>query len=415
MKGHAHRKGGIRAIWLAAPLCLLAAQAATAQTGRAQFNPALTLAYRYTDNVLYVEGGDSDQSARVGVELPVTWQLKKGSTTLSYRGGYTWYDRSDELNHDGHILRWSLTTSPDRLSNLNVNVGYRKTQQQGASRETFEAQQAGEDTDTALSQRTDRQTYAARINYGRTTKSRWQWNIGAGGSRREFDPISGVPPDPGTIPVEDRWSYDGTAGLLKNLSRRTSLGASVRYRVTDLDSGTKEDVQQYGLVLDHTLSEYATLRFTLGGYSRDQDNVLPGSDIVDSGVYASVNYGSNRPVGPVRFDFGAYVQPSSGGSLAGTSTNSAVYFSVIGDQARYWAWRVGTEYARRKPSDEALPTLDTFAVGGTVDRNFRRTLALRLRARYVDQSSDDVGAPVGTFYTVSLGLVWYPRGRAERS
>ena len=84
-------RAGLR-IGIVTTLALLFVVPLMAQQRRTTFNPSVYVSYRYTDNVLFVVDGDGDQSARIGVELPVTRTFKKGSMSFSYATSYTAYN-----------------------------------------------------------------------------------------------------------------------------------------------------------------------------------------------------------------------------------------------------------------------------------------------------------------------------------
>lgn len=94
----------------------------------------------------------------------------------------------------------------------------------------------------------------------------------------------------------------------------------------------------------------------------------------------------------------------------GTSTDTTAGVTLTNVRPIRWSWSASARYALRQPTRSDMTDVQTAAIGGSVERRFRRVLGLRASASYVRQLSGDpafVGsAPVGV-----VGLVWNPRGR----
>lgn len=407
----------IKAVFGALSFLVLLAAAplpASAQERRTTFDPSIFLSQSYTDNVRFVGEEDadvSDSSTMLVLDLPVRHQLRRGELNFAYTGGRTVYREFDALDFTSHRLRFGVSTTPSRVSDLSFSTYFSKTQEQGNS-----ASVDGEDVNFFLAGRTDRQTYGASLDCGRQMGPHWRWGATVGASRSEFDPIEDADTN-AILDVQDRDTYSGALSFDRTLSRKWSVGAVYGYRQTRFDADADETTQSLGVRFNQNLGERGSITYEIGGFDRDRDGLDPqaAQDLDDGGIYGGVNLGVTQPVGPVQFGFGAGVRPSSGGALRGTSTNTTVSVSLGPSMPRNWFWRLTSRFTRRDSSDRTEPDLDTVSLGASIERYLGQSVGIRLSAIWADQSTDEetIGARDGSFYYATLGLVWYPKNRAR--
>ena len=217
---------------LAAIALSLSSTRAPAQT-KTTFDPTITFGYLRTDDVNLGESGkDSDTVLRLGLELPVNRELRRGSMEFSYRPHIDAYQEFDQLDTVSHELNFSLDLTPTKSSALGLRAGYIDgIEQADAAR--------AEDADLFLAGVTDRQLGRVEIDYGRRLGGQWDWSISGRLAEASFDRIEGF--DPGQRGgVEDRTEFGGAFGIARRFSRNVSFGFSYGQREFELDQSGKE-------------------------------------------------------------------------------------------------------------------------------------------------------------------------------
>ncbi|HKQ61390.1 MAG TPA: hypothetical protein VJS92_08855 [Candidatus Polarisedimenticolaceae bacterium] len=378
-----------------------------AQT-RTIFAPQVGLAYGWTDNVAFVDTGTnadtSDSYGSLSLLLPVTRKLRTGQLQVAYALGYVRYLDVEDLNYADHRLSFGLSLAPDRNSSFTVSANYALTQQQGDP-------STSADPGFFLSERTKREAGTLTLGYQRGFGSgaRWQWGIDVGATVFRFDEIEGVTDPMAPLPLQEKNAYYGTTHLARNITRRTAIGLLYGHRRYELSDVATEDVDEAAVTLTHQFTEAFGMGLNLGYFTRSQDPV----DVEDdSGTRFGLTFNYNRPVGPVKLGFGATVDPSSGGALEGTSTDTTVSLDIArGDSGRTWNWGGALRFTRRDPTDPAFENIDTRGVSAYVEAKAHERLGFRLAFSRTRQTSDD---PLleGEVNQGTLVAVWYPLGHA---
>jgi hypothetical protein len=350
------------------------------------FNPSITVEQGYSDNVQYIDVPDekvSDTTTAVGIDLPVTRQLKRGDLSFNYSAAYSQSSRFDELDHGQHRVGVGVGYDTSRLAHLRFDATFVKSQQQGNPQSV-----ENQDVEFLLAERTDRTTYGGRLSYSRQVGERWEWEGALGASKSSFDPIFSDAVGAESN-VEDRTWYEGHLGVQRQLTRRVALGARYRYQQTELDVSADETAQSAVFLVERSLGEQASVGFELGGYRRSFDDSAEGGgneNLERDGLIAGIVLDYDKPLGPVRFGLSAGVRPTAGGALAGTATNTTLAVWVAGHETRHWHWSASTRYTRRDPTDGDDAETDTVAVGASIERSLLDALGVRLHGYYADQS-----------------------------
>lgn len=400
-------RGGIAALGL---LALISPPAAAQKTS---FNPSVSLNARYSDNLEYVEEDGTDDSAtRLSLDLPLARETATGTLSLRYQPSYIKYRDEDDLDHDEHVadLDWATRLGPK--SALGLAASFSRTQAQAAT--GISERPEVEDTDLLLTERTDRDSFGASLRFDRTEGPRWGWRAALNWVATSHDEIAEAPSTTVTgFEVEDRTEYGASIEALKSLSRSNSIGLRYEHRKFDLDRSPDEDTDSISLTYREELAR--KLSFELGlGAARTTGDAAGGSEGDEDRTDFLGSLGLSRAFRRVRLQVTASHRPTSGGHLEGSSTNTGLGLALSGAQSREWGWNVYSRYAHRKPTDDASESIDTLAFGADVERKFARVLGIRLGGNYVDQSSDESGLSDSSAYTIDLGVVWYPRGRAAQ-
>jgi hypothetical protein len=377
--------------------------------GRTDFVPIVALDQGYTDNVGFVGEADEvsgDYTARLGASFQVDHQIRHGYLLASYATGYTTFRDNSALNHDGHRLRFVAYNNP-RLNEFRFEALYRQSQDQGRAEEL-------DDADLFITQRTNRQAYGASVSYyHRFREAKWKLGGYLSADRLEFEVIEGF--DTGTLlPPEDRWSYVGALDFSRALSRRTLLGLIYVHQFFDLDLSGDESVNNVGMTLDYVTSKKSRLYFQIGAYRRDRDRLVEESLDRDEGVQGRLQFSRSFKRSELSFIGGRAA--SSGGSLRGTAVNTFVGVSLGTLSGTKWQYGGALRFARREPSNPLNSDVSSASASLYMEVLFRETLnnsvGIRINGSYVDQLEDELqdGRNTGSFYTLWLGLRWYPLG-----
>lgn len=368
---------------------------------RTVFNPEVSLEQGYTDNVGYNgTDGTSDSVTRLGLLLPVVRTWPTGNFDFSYAPSAERFADTDSLDNEAHRLRFSLRNQPTRRSNLNFDTSFESSQVQGRVASLDGA-------DLVTTARTERDLLRAAFGYGTRISTRWAWNGNLDYADSSYDLIDDFAP--GLVDVEDRREYGAGLQISRELSTTTSVGVGYRWQRFDLDLSGEETVHSLSATLQRTLSRVMELRAALGGFTSSGDALAaPGEDDSRSGVQASL--GLDRTFRTLRLGLDLSHAPSSGGSLGGTSTDTAFGAALSPTNTGNWSWSTAARLALRDPAIDGEEDVRSVAFEGSVERYFARMLGMRLRAGQVDQSSDDP-ARDARYYSATLGLVWYPLGR----
>lgn len=391
------------------------------------FNPSISLEYGYTDNVEF-SGTDqtSDNATRLAVMLPVVRYSPKGWIVFSYSPSYYKYRDSDLLDRDEHRLRFGVSRQTSRRSWVDFTTRFARTQTQGdvlnQGAIDLPAPGAGaggdlppldlEEGSLLLTERTERDLIGADLGLRHQPSERWTWSARVGASDWQHTRIEGFPEGPESAVVEDRTEYRASTGGARSLSRTTSLGVRYGYRHTKLDISGEEDMHSVVLTLEHQAGPHLSFGGEIGGYTRTSTPPEDGAgDLTRNGMRAMARL--RRSYRRVVFGMFAGYAPTSGGDLAGTSTDSTLGLSLAGAGSVAWDWNIGARYTRREPTDPDQPTRYAAGAYASVERRFGRSAALRLTASQVQQDNGVDGVEDPSVFRALFGVVWYPVGHTR--
>ncbi len=367
---------------------------------RTTFNPVISLGYIYIDNVQLVgEDGTADSGFRLGLQLPVVRQLRKGTLSFTYSPNFDKYEDFSELDNTGHRLVFNLATQPTPISELILSTAFSRTQDQGDPSQP--------DDDIFIGRRTERERASFDLSYRDRLSGRFLWGFSTGYSASSFKDIENF--DPGaTDPIGDRNTLRGSVDLLRVVSRTTNFGVRIGYGRFELDRGDDEELRELSLILDHVVGKRTNLAVGLGVFETEVDEAsspggVPGKSRTGGQGFLILT----RQLRKLSLSLGAVRSATAGGIIEGTSTDSSVYFSLGSSVGRRWDWTVDSRYSRREPSDEQLATIDNAALGLTLSLRLFRRVHLRLSPRYTRQLGDDAGAD-SLVLQGGFGLSWAP-------
>ena len=393
-----------RSSWAVVFLCLacLAAGMPANAASRTTFNPSVSLDVVHTDDINYAGAGQTaDTSFQLGAVLPVNRDWQTGSLGFSYAPSIRRYLDETSFDNEEHRLNLSLANSLGRSTTLGFDAGYSLSQSQG---DLTNPQNSG----FTLTQRSEREAIDGSVSLSSVAGRAWSWNASVRGGSRVSDSVqSGQPLNA----LEDQKFYAGSLGFGHAVTRKTSIGLSYDYTHVDFDTTGEEDINDFRFTFDHQLSRSDTIGFDVGASNSSFDATMPNDDDDSTGFTGS--FRSNHTLRTVTLGTFVSHQPNSGGFRAGGSDYTTVSFSVAGVGTVKWGWAANARYSVRDPSADDQDSIEILGIGAGVERTLPKNLGLTFDVRWFDQSSDN---PVDEAEVVeaSLGLVWYPRGRAPR-
>ena len=411
----------------AAFLPVVALALALAPAARAQhtdFEPRLFLLYSYSSNVDVVDSTGSaadegsDTVANLGLELPLTREMRFGSLGLAYGGVYTKYDRNSLYDNMAHSLSFRVSPRLRRGATLDADVYYTLSQDQGTARRI-------EDDEQFLAARTDRTFYGAGVQYNKDGRRSF-WDAQLRGTRAEFEAIEGTLPEvPPTDPLafvlipESRTFWYGSFEFRHKFNRRFSLGPRYELGYTQLERNNDELYHVLSAAFSWVLSEFVSIDANVGAYRREAEGDVPeGVEVADStGFSWLLDLQVDPPLaavqrGRIKVGFELGISPRGGGALQGTSTDSYLRLYLASGTARSpWSWDAGVRYTRRESTIETFPTLETAGLGGFVEYGIGSLLSIRLSGGWSEQLNAQTDETNASFGNAGLGLVVYPRGR----
>jgi len=374
---------------------------AAAQT---EFDPSVAAEAVYSDNLEHFGTSfSSDTAYRLGLDLPVTRDLRTGSVRFRYNARRFGYQDSGTLDHTDHLVEFSSSTVLGRKSTLTASVDFSSAQTQ-ADLESLE------DPAIVLTERTTRERFSADVAYGRQIGAFWDWGLSAGTGTVSHDLIDGYSSGLGGTTVEDRSHTWLSTSFGRQVSKRTNLGFGMQAQQNRLDLSGDEEFQTANLRIRHQLDPNNSLAVAIGGFSTSSE--IP--DVPDrTGVNLQVTY--NRDFRRVEFDLFAGRRPTPGGDLKGTATNTNVGVRLAPPLgAQTVLWDLSAVYVRRDPADLDDPEIDTLGIRAGVTWLARPEIGVRGSVSHTQQSSDTTVLDNDVLNT-SLGVVWFPRGRQRRN
>ncbi|MCP3981347.1 MAG: hypothetical protein GY716_18775 [bacterium] len=373
--------------------------------GQTQFNPYFTLQYNYIDNAIYLEddmGQDtSDSTMSLAIALPVTRTWKTGSFTVRYEPTIERFDEFDQFDDTAHRASFRMNNSPSELSSISVDAGFDHSQQQGGV-------ELDDPDAPPLTERVVRQSFRAGFGYDGPIGQRWNWSADARIADTRYDEG-----DIGSeTTLEDRTTYSAGVGFGRSTTRTSNIGFSYELRRFDLEQDD-ETSHLVSFTARSELGRKLSIDGAIGGfYSKGSAAEGPGGEDDDSRAGGQLNLALEREFKDSRLRVDIDHRPTDGAALQGTSTNTAAGLSYAGSASQSWYYGTAARFTLRDPSDDDEESVDTFSIGGWLERGLLRTLAIRLTGNYSDQASDNPTLD-GEFYEVGLGIVYYPRGRTQ--
>lgn len=379
--------------------------ATTATAQRTTFDPQVNVGLFSTNNVaLTREDARSDWGLRLGLILPVTHQLDRGSLSFTYSPWVELFRESDNFNNVSHRLRLGLATEPTLSSSLNLQAAYTDTQDQGVV-------QSADPADLFLTQRTDRQRASLDLLYADQLRNRWSWGFTLGGSLWNYSRLVDADDGADPIPLEDRSEVRTSVQLARNLTPTDSVGFRYGYRRFVLDLSGEENSHSFSFVFQKDVEERLTLEFSIGGF-RNSGEAVTGPLDPSSGTRTGVQgqFRLTRSWRQSTLAIAAGHRPSSGGARIGTSVNSFIGLSYGNRGDQVWTWGLDTRVARRDPTNENQSVVNSVALSGRVGRRLSRKTTIRMTARIFEQSDKGEEAR-GTYLYTWVGVVWRPLAR----
>ena len=389
----------------AATTLFLVAALPAADAQQTTFNPSVSFGFAYTDNVDYLDQAGAttgDTGATFGAVLPLVRKINQGSLRLTYDVGTIAYQDESQFDTTNHLASFDFYRESRREATWRVSTRYAKTDQQRTSpilpTEILPNQTDGlDDANLSLTNRTDRETIDAAVDYGWRIGRRWGLTAGFNAGQSTLA---------GGTDVEDRTWYGTSFGVRNTVSAKSSVGMGYSFRRVELDTSGTEDFQTLDFFFDRDLGRKLKLELLVGGLSRSPDGSESDTQVFGS---ASFSFNEGLTLGPVRLGFSAGVSPGKAEGLTGTAMNSTAGFSISGVRTDPMNWRIGTFYNHRDPFESGEPSTDTLRVGVGAERRISRLFGLRFGADYSDQTSDDPILEVN-YTRAELNLVVYPLG-----
>lgn len=387
-------------------LLLLAAIAAAAPPVAAQhvtFNPSLSLEQGYDDNVFYnANDQQSDSLTRFNADLPLRRESRTGFVDLRYRPSILRYSDFDGFDRDEHDLRIRWETESGPRNTFRVDGMYRKTQEYGEVASIDE-------TDLFIGRRVERDRLRAAFDFEREQSARWSWGVNVSGSTTDYGPLLDSTDPSDLEPPEDKSDYGADLRATWAMSRTSRIGGRYGHREFDLDLSGEESSDTASFLFEKDFDERTSLELAVGGFHSTGTAANPGSPD-DSRSGALVEFRFQRLYDRMRLTAVASHLPSAGGVFEGTATTSVVGVQLASLRTRQWRFKVAPRITRRDPSDETEGTRTTIGLLGELERAVSVKLAIRGRARWIDQSNDDPAIDDRQSFEAYIGLVWYPLG-----
>lgn len=390
--------------------CLTLSALCLSPVSRAQsveFRPELFLDQAYNSNLLTSAEGveTSDHVTEVGVALPISRAWRAGTVSFLYEPSYQWYRDNDALNHDEHRAALDLTAETSRRASLTYGLEFSRTQDQGSVEEA----DAGGFT---LVPRSERDRLVTDLLVEREIGRRAGWHGGLGAARIEHTLVEDPGEDPFLGGLEDRSEYGALFGMDRAVSRIDRVGGEVLYDLYDLEETGEEKVGQLLLTWDRSVPERYDVTARIGAYRRDKDPAAVSEPPdADRETGLSFLFSVARSLRRSSLGFSASRAPSAGGSLAGTSTNTAARLFWTGTPNPRWVWTLHSTYTLREPTLAGSAETTTLGGLGRVDWRPSQRFGFRVEVAHTKRSADDPG--YDTSVTIArFGLRWHPKGPA---
>ena len=386
-------------------LAVLTRQAARAAT----FEPEVRAEVGHSDVVYYVgEEPRPDWFAVGALLLPLRGEGPRNRWELSWEPAAFRHREMAELDHYEHRVRVAAESVRREGTSFAVAAGWQRSQEQGDPTSTL----AG---DLFLVPRSELDTSSFLASLRRERGARLVWNVEARAADSNYTPLPDPEADLPPVVLEDRREVEVAAGLSRLVSRATEVGLECRYLRYELDVTGDENDHLLSVTTRRRTSERTTVEGRVGVFRRElepSETVEVPGDTTEAGIQAAI--GLEHATAQGRVSVTGSHGPSSGGGLAGTSTDTVVGVRWGSARADRLRWGTGARWAMRDPTIEGDPTLRSVGAGGDVEWLPKPQIGLRLRADWVRQSGGDAIARNGSFLTASIGLHWYPLGATSR-
>ena len=360
------------------------------------FQPQILVGVGYTDNARILGEEKADTTIyRLGLVLPVTRALRRGSLHFSYSPLFERFQNVEELDNVGHRAAFRLDTSPTEVSSFGLQLAYTRLEDERDPREEDPAL-------VFLTEPIEREVASVGVSFSRRMSPRWAWATSLGFSDWSFQRVEDTT---AVSSLEDRQETRGSFSLRRRLDEHVSLGGDYDVRHFELTESGAATAHSVGLVLGREVTDRLSVALTLGAYFTERE-------VGDSTSGVQGRFSLRRAYRRVTLDLDIAHRPSVGGTHPGTAVTTVAQAGLTGSLSRPWSWGLFGRYGHRNPDLEGQPSLDTAAFGGSIERRFIDVLALRLGASYAEQFADaDADVDEASVYRADLSLVIYPLAR----
>lgn len=378
-----------------AALLLVAAGAGLARADKTVFNPSIALGSGYTDNVTLQDGADSDRVDTLEVTFPWERETRRARFRAQYQPTFYRYRDAEALDRDDHRFDMNWSSQLNRRTRASLFGSYSQTLEQGTP---F----LPDDPDLYLTPRAERRRARVVLRLSRQQTERWGWDADLSGYALEQDVVEDLAP-PGTV-LEDRSTLGASLRGRYRLSSRSQVGARYGFSRFDLDQSGEEDAHRMAFTYIREVARRLELEVAVGAFR--STGTAAGVDEERTGATVEVFLTRSLKDWTARLDVAH--EPSAGGSLDGTATRTSVGLLLRSSgRAARWIWRFAPRIARRDPTDETLPTLDTYGVRAQLERKIGWRYGVRASGDWFDQEDRDAVT------NVTASFVWYPIGATE--
>jgi len=359
------------------------------------FSPAVQLAYGRDGNVAVTgnQTSTSDQATRLFASLAVRRRTANSDFDFAYQPSFTAYNQFTSLDNVAHRLTANLNLTASRNTTYRLGFIAERTEDQG-----YNPEDPQDPVSLVPRTRIDRGALilSSRIMTG--TNTYWNWSLGATANRFNQDFY------------EDSESYDAGFGWGRNLSAKTTMGVSYRYRRVEFQ--TFEPTAVHTLQFDATRNFTQSITGTLGVGVFHLITVLGDTDDMSLTLRLSKNIARG-----FSFAVGAGQDASAGDGLRGTTIDRGLFTDFRWVPTTHWSFRTGLSFWDREGLADVvlqLPGTRTFLTRTTLEWRPHRVVALGLFHTYQNQDAVGVEDPIldADFHRGGLFVRWDPKGGA---
>ncbi len=386
------------------PAVLLAAVAGQVDLA-ATFEPEVRADAVHSNNVYFLPGENeprADWFARLGLFLAVRGESARGPWALNYEPAVLRYLEESELDRWEHRASLNGETRAGRRTTLAYGAAFTRTYTQGGSGSL-------EPQDLLLVPRAELDVLSASVSARREIARRWTWTGELLGSDLDY---AAVGEDTGLL--EDRRSYGAALEFERSMSPSATFGIEYRLLRSELDATGDENDHIVAFTSGLGISENTILTVVGGAFLRaissEEDSEL---DERDQRIGAHGRVALDHVMREAMLHVEAAHVPSTGGALAGTSTDTTASLGWSGSHLDRWLWTTSARWARRRPTIEGEPILESMGAGAESEWRPHPRLGWRLGGDWLRQTGGESVGLDGSFVTVRVGMTWYTRGSSR--